>query len=57
MRGLRVMDARQLKLALIEEKYLTVNVRSHPLAPFREELKRMGFVTAESSEGCPMAPG
>jgi len=47
------MDARQLKLALIEEKYLTVNVRSHPLAPFRDELKKMGFVTSRELRRMP----
>jgi len=47
------MDAKQLKLALIEEKYLTVNVRSHPLAPFREELRRAGFVTSRELRRMP----
>ena len=47
------MDTRQLKLALLEEKYLTVNVRSHPLAPFREELRRMGFVTSRELRRMP----
>jgi len=47
------MDTRQLKLALLEEKYLTVNVRSHPLAPFREELRRAGFVTSRELRRMP----
>ena len=47
------MDARQLRLALIEEKYLTVNVRSHPLAPFREELRKAGFVTSRELRRMP----
>jgi len=47
------MDSRQLRLALIEEKYLTVNVRSHPLAPFREELRRAGFVTSRELRRMP----
>jgi len=47
------MDTRQLRLALIEEKYLTVNVRSHPLAPFREELRRAGFVTSRELRRMP----
>jgi len=47
------MDARQLRLALIEEKYLTVNVRSHPLAPFRDKLKKMGFVTSRELRRMP----
>jgi len=47
------MDAKQLKLALIEEKYLTVNVRSHSLAPFREELRRAGFVTSRELRRMP----
>jgi len=40
-------------LALIEEKYLTVNVRSHPLAPFREELRKAGFVTSRELRRMP----
>jgi len=47
------MDAKQLKLALIEEKYLTVSVRSHPLAPFREELRKAGFVTSRELRRMP----
>jgi len=47
------MDAKQLKLALIEEKYLTVNVRSHPLAPFREDLRKAGFVTSRELKRMP----
>ena len=47
------MDSRQLRLALIEEKYLTVNVRSHPLAPFREELRKAGFVTSRELRRMP----
>jgi len=47
------MDTKQLKLALLEEKYLTVNVRSHPLAPFREELRKAGFVTSRELRRMP----
>ena len=40
------MNRRLLDLALAEERYLSVNVRSHPILPFREDLKKAGFITS-----------
>jgi error-prone DNA polymerase len=40
------MNTKQLRLAQLEEKHLTVNVRSHPLRPFREDLNSKGFATS-----------
>ena len=47
------MDTRQLRLALLEERYLTVNVKIHPLAPLREELRKAGFVTSKELRRMP----
>ena len=40
------MDRKELSVAVTEEKYLEVNVRSHLILPFREDLRLQGFITS-----------
>jgi error-prone DNA polymerase len=40
------MDKNELSVAVAEEKYLEVNVKSHIILPFREDLKLHGFITS-----------
>lgn len=40
------MNRRLLDLVLAEERYLSINVRSHPILPFREDLRKAGFITS-----------
>jgi error-prone DNA polymerase len=42
------MDRRLLDLAWTEEIYLSVNVRSHPVVPFRKDLRKAGFITSKT---------
>jgi len=40
------VDRRMLFEVLKEERYMSVNVRYHPIMPFRDDLKKMGFITS-----------
>lgn len=40
------MNRRLLDLVLAEERFLSVNVRCHPIFPFREDLNKAGFITS-----------
>ena len=40
------MDRKELSVAVTEEKYLEVNVKSHLILPFREDLRLQGFITS-----------
>ncbi len=41
------MEKKLLEYAIMEEEYLKVNIFTHPLAPFREDLKKLGFITSK----------
>ena len=40
------MNRKLLDLVITEERYLSVNVRTHPILPFRDDLNRAGFITS-----------
>lgn len=50
---LRELDRRLLEICIKEEAFLRVNVRAHPLEPFRPVLFRMGFVTSKDLKCMP----
>lgn len=43
---LEELDRKLLEVCIREEAFLTVNVRAHPLEPFRPVLAQRGFVTS-----------